>query len=164
MPDKWQYYQDIGFVYYWNVHDYRRGRRGLQARRRGAGCAVVDTVARGDHARQGRRPRAPRVCCGSRSTRRANNDFARNAARTKLQQLDAIETIERLQQAVDAVVSRSGGQVTDWGPLIRAGTIPGVPLDPAGVPYELSSSSRVELSPRSPLFPLPIEPGARSGA
>jgi hypothetical protein len=94
----------------------------------------------------------------------ANNDFARNAARTKLQQLDAIEIIERLQQAVDALVSRSGGQVTNWGPVIRSGAIPGVPLDPAGVPYELSSSSRVELSPRSPLFPLPIEPGARSGA
>jgi hypothetical protein len=54
--------------------------------------------------------------------------------------------------------------VTDWGPLIRSGTIPGVPLDPAGVPYELSSSSRVQLSSRSPLFPLPIEPGTRSGA
>ena len=34
----------------------------------------------------------------------------------------------------------------------------------AGVPYELSSSSRVLLSSRSPLYPLPIEPGARSGA
>jgi hypothetical protein len=93
----------------------------------------------------------------------SNNEFARNAARTKLQQLDAIQTIERLQGAVDAVAVRSGSRVTDWRAMIRAGAIPGVPLDPAGVPYVLSSSSRVELSPRSPLFPLPIEPGSRSG-
>jgi hypothetical protein len=53
--------------------------------------------------------------------------------------------------------------VTDWNALIRSGAIPGIPLDPAGVAYELSSSSRVELSPHSPLFPLPIEPGSRSG-
>ena len=94
----------------------------------------------------------------------ANNDFARNAARTKLQQLDAIEVIERLQHMVDELLRRSDTQMTDWRPLIRAGMIPGVPLDPAGVPYELSSSSRVELSTTSPLYPLPIEPGARSGA
>ena len=33
MPDKWQYWQDIGFVYYWNVHDYRRA---AEAFKRGA--------------------------------------------------------------------------------------------------------------------------------
>jgi hypothetical protein len=65
---------------------------------------------------------------------------------------------------VDALTVRSGVQVTDWNALIRAGTIPGIPVDPAGMPFELSSSSRVELSPRSLLFPLPVEPGARSGA
>ena len=23
MPHKWQYYHDIGFVYYWRLHDYK---------------------------------------------------------------------------------------------------------------------------------------------
>ena len=163
MPDKWQYYQDIGFVYYWNVHDYRRA---AEAFKRGAEVPGapwwMQSLAATTLGKGGDRGASRLLWKQIYDT--ANNDFARNAARTKLQQLDAIEIIERLQQAVDAVVSRSGGQVTNWGPLIRAGTIPGVPLDPAGVPYELSSSSRVELSPRSPLFPLPIEPGARSGA
>jgi tetratricopeptide (TPR) repeat protein len=164
MPEKWQYYQDIGFVYYWNVHDYRRA---AEAFTRGAQVPGapwwVQSLAATTLAKGGDRGASRLLWKQIFET--ANNDFARNAARTKLQQLDAIEIIERLQQAVDARVRLSGGaQVTDWGPLIRAGTIPGVPLDPAGVPYELSSSSRVELSPRSPLFPLPIEPGARSGA
>ncbi len=53
--------------------------------------------------------------------------------------------------------------MTSWNDADRWRVIPGVPLDPAGVPYELSSS-RVELSPHSPLFPLPIEPAARTGA
>ena len=162
MPDKWQYYQDIGFVYYWNVHDYRRA---AEAFKRGAEVPGapwwVQSLAATTLAKGGDRGASRLLWKQIFET--ANNDFARNAARTKLQQLDAIEIIERLQQAVDAVISRSGGQVTNWGPLISAGTIPGVPLDPAGVPYELSSSSRVELSSRSPLFPLPIEPGARSG-
>ena len=35
MPQKWQYYHDIGFVYYWRLHDYQgRGARGSGARPR----------------------------------------------------------------------------------------------------------------------------------
>ena len=75
-----------------------------------------------------------------------------------------MDEIERLQQAVDAFASRTGAQVPTGTADPVAARSAGVPLDPAGSPYELSSSARVELSPRSPLFPLPIEPGARSGA
>lgn len=163
MPDRWQYWQDIGFVYYWNVHDYIKA---ADAFKKGAAIAGapwwMQSLAATTLGKGGDRGASRLLWKQIYDT--ANNDFARNAARTKLQQLDAIEVIERLQNAVDAVVRRTDGQVTDWRRLIRAGIIPGVPLDPAGVPYELSSSSRVQMSPRSPLFPLPIEPGARSGA
>ena len=163
MPDKWQYWQDIGFVYYWNVHDYRRAADAFQ---RGAAISGapwwMQSLAATTLGKGGDRGASRLLWKQMYDT--ANNDYARNAARTKLQQLDAIEIIERLQQAVDAVARQTNAQVTDWRPLIRSGTIPGVPIDPAGVPYELSPSSRVELSPRSPLFPLPIEPGSRSGA
>ena len=92
----------------------------------------------------------------------ANNDYARNAARLKLQQLDAIEIIEELQKGIDAVSARRGAPVNGWNDLLAARLIRGVPVDPAGVPYELSSG-RVEVSPQSPLFPLPFEPTARTG-
>jgi tetratricopeptide (TPR) repeat protein len=163
MPDKWQYWQDIGFVYYWNVHDYRKA---ADAFKRGAAVPgapwwmqslAATTLGKGGD-------RGASRLLWKQIYETANNDFARNAARTKLQQLDAIEVIERLQHMVDELLRRTDTQITDWRPLIRAGVIPGVPLDPAGVPYELSSSSHVELSTASPLYPLPIEPGARSGA
>ena len=163
MPDKWQYWQDIGFVYYWNLHDYAQAARAFN---RGADIPRAPWWLRSMAATMLAKG-------GDRSTSRllwaqlydtANNEYARNAARTKLQQLDAIEMIERLQRAVDAFSRRTGSQVTSWNVLIAAGVIPGVPLDPGRVPYELASSSRVQLSQRSPLFPLPIEPATRSGA
>jgi tetratricopeptide (TPR) repeat protein len=163
MPDKWQYWQDIGFVYYWNVHEYIKA---ADAFKRGAeipgapwwlkSLAATTLVRGGD--------RAASRLLWRQLYDTANNEYAHTAARTKLQQLDAIEAIERLQRAVDTLTVRTGAQVTDWNGLIRSGTIPGVPVDPSGVPFELSPSSKVELSPRSPLFPLPVEPGARSGA
>ena len=162
-PDKWQYWQDIGFVYYWNKHEYPKAGAAFARGAEIPGAPwwlrslAATTLARG----------------GDRSASRllwqqlgetANNEYARNAARLKLQQLDAIEIIEKLQKGIEVFAARRGTPVTSWNDLIAARLIPGVPLDPAGVPYELLSSSRVGVSPQSPLFPLPFEPAARPGS
>jgi tetratricopeptide (TPR) repeat protein len=162
-PGKWQYWQDIGFVYYWNNHDYAKA---AVAFARGADIPgspwwlrslAATTLAKGGD-------RAASRLLWQQLNETANNEYARNAARLKLQQLDALEIIEKLQQGIDRFAARRGAPVTSWNELIVARLIPGVPLDPAGVPYELASPSRVTISPRSPLFPLPFEPAARPGA
>jgi tetratricopeptide (TPR) repeat protein len=160
-PDKWEYWHDIGFVYYWTQHDYRKA---AAAFARGAeipgapwwlrSLAATTLVKGGD--------RAQSRLLWQQLGETANNEYARNAARHKLRQLDAIEIIEKLQKGVDAFAARRGAPVNSWNDLIAARLIPGVPLDPASVPYALSSS-RVEVSPASPLFPLPFEPAAKPG-
>jgi hypothetical protein len=161
-PDKWQYWQDIGFVHYWSDHDYAKAAVAFQHAADVPGAPwwlrslAATTLARGGD-------RAASRLLWRQLAETANNDYARNAARLKLQQLDAIEIIETLQKGIDAFAARRGTPVNSWNDVIGPRGLPGVPLDPAGVPYELSSS-RVELSPQSPLFPLPFEPGARTGA
>jgi hypothetical protein len=158
-PEKWQYWHDIGFVYYWNAHDYHKASEAFQ---RGAGLPgapwwlqslAATMLAKG----------------GDRETSRllwrqlyesANNDYAKAAARTKLMQLDAIEQIEQLQALVDRVAQRLGEPVTSWRTLAVMGVARGVPVDPSGVPYVLQSTGRVTVSEESTLFPLPLEPNA----
>jgi tetratricopeptide (TPR) repeat protein len=160
-PNKWEYWQDIGFVHYWATHDY------------GKAAAAFNRAADTPGAPWWLRSLAATMLVkgGDRSTSRllwrqlyetASNEYTRYAAGLKLQQLDALEVIERLQKGIDAFAARRGAPVNAWNDLIAAGLIRGVPLDPAGVPYELSSS-RVAVSPQSPLFPLPFEPAARTG-
>ena len=143
-PEKWQYWQDIGFVYYWNKHDYLNA---SAAFRRGADLPGAPWWLRSMAATMLAKG-------GDRNTSRllwsqlydtANNDYARNAARTKLMQLKAGDDIDALQKALDRGVLR------------------GLPLDPAGVAYVVGPGSRVGLSPQSPLYPLPIEPDTRAG-
>jgi tetratricopeptide (TPR) repeat protein len=162
-PERWQYWQDIGFVYYWNEHDYAKA---AAAFARGADTPgapwwlrslAASTLAKGGD-------RAASRLLWQQLGETANNEYARTAARLKLQQLDAIEIIEKLQKGIDVFGARRGAPVTSWNDLIAARLIPGVPLDPAGVPYELSPPSRVGVSPQSPLFPLPFEPAARSAS
>jgi tetratricopeptide (TPR) repeat protein len=162
-PDKWEYWEDIGFVYYWSKHDFPKA---AEAFRRGADIPgspwwlrsmAATTLAKGGD-------RTTSRLLWSQLLETGNSEYARNAARTKLQQLDAIEIIERLQKLVDAFGARRGSPVTSWNDLIAAGVIRGVPVDPGNVPYQLQgSSSRVTISRESPLFPLPFEPAQRTG-
>jgi hypothetical protein len=123
------------------VHDYRKA---SEAFHRGADVAGAPWWMRSLAA-------SMLVKGGDRNTSRllwrqiyetANNDYARQAALTKLQQLKAIDDIEQLQAALDR------------------GALRGLPRDPAGFPYILNDS-RIGVSRESPLFPLPIEPDIR---
>jgi len=137
-PEKWEYWEDIGFVYYWSLHDYLKA---SDAFRRAADVPGAPWWMRSLAATM-------LVKGGDRNTSRllwrqlyetANNEYARQAALRKLAQLQAIEEIEQLQAALDRRALRA------------------LPRDPAGTPYRISGS-KVELSPTSPLFPLPVEP------
>jgi tetratricopeptide (TPR) repeat protein len=155
-PDRWEYMQDIGFVHYWWRHDYRSAADWFRRASDVPGAPwwlrshAAVTLAQG----------------GDRTSSRemwqaiyesADNDWLRQDAERRLLQLRAADEIDRLQE----VLARAAGPGTsagDWPTLVRAGRLPGVPVDPAGEPYAIDETGRVRLSSRSPLFPLPEEP------
>jgi tetratricopeptide (TPR) repeat protein len=162
MPDRWQYWEDIGFVYYWDVGDYEKA---AEAFNRGADLPGAPWWLRSLAATtltKGGQRNASRLLWGQLYAT-STNAHARETAARRLQQLDALDAIEALQAAIDALAMRTGQQYTRWQALIDAGLLDRLPADPTGTPYVLSPSSRVQLSPRSSLFPLPVEPAARAG-
>jgi len=53
-------------------------------------------------------------------------------------------------------LARLNGHVDrSWQTLIRAGALAGVPVDPTGVPYEITPAGVVVLGAESSLSPLP---------
>jgi len=160
LPDKWQYLHDIGFVYYWDLHDYPQAAAYFNRAADIPGApwwmrsVAATTLARGGN-------RAASRLLWRQQYDDAQDERARQAALLKLQQLDALEQIEQLQELIDAFIERTGARSTSWQALVAAGAIGSRPLDPSGTPYELDGSARVTLSMRSLLFPLPIEPAPR---
>ncbi len=156
-PDKWEYMQDIGFVYYWWVHDYRAAsdwfNRGSQLP--GAPwwlrSLAATTLAEGGD-RQSSRTMWESI------RQSAEIDWLRRDAERRLSQLTALDQIDALQNLVDQVTKRDGAPPPDWPPFLGGRPLPGVPVDPAGTPYEIDASGRVRLSRKSPLFPIPQEP------
>lgn len=156
-PDKWEYMHDIGFVYYWYAHDYGEASARFQQASEMPGAPewlkglAAMTLARGGD-RQSSRTMWRAILESSEV------DWMRATAERVLAQLDALDRMEAVQTRLDAFSRSRGTIVSDWGTAIRAGLFPGVPLDPARTPFELTSEGQVQLSRSSPLFPLPVEP------
>ena len=155
-PDKWEYMQDIGFVHYWWLHDYRAAAEWFDKASKVPNApwflrslAAVTLVEGGD------RSSSRQMWLAIRES--AEIDWLKTDAERRLQQLDVADAIDELQRYIDAARPRTGA-ITSWQEAIRAGIVRGVPLDPAGVPLGLDHEGRVHVGAMSPLYPLPEEP------
>ena len=155
-PLKWEFVQAIGFVHYWWLRDYEQAaawfRRAseLPNAPRWLASLAATTLAEGGN-------RASSRVLWEQIARTAEDDWFRNEAGRRLQQLDAMDEIDQLRAAVAGFEQRAGAAPRRWLDLQRAGHLRGTPVDPAGAPYRLESGM-VTLDPRSPLNPLPTEP------
>jgi hypothetical protein len=86
--------------------------------------------------------------------------WMQNEAGRRLAQLDAMDQLDQFNAVVARHTQRTGRVPQRWGDLVRAGDLPGVPLDPTGIPYELVGGL-VTLKADSELNPLPDVPARR---
>ena len=155
-PEKWEYLQDIGFVHYWYIQDYRTAAEWFRKASEVPGAPwwlrslAATTLAQGGD-RQSSRTMWQAI------QQSAEIDWLKTDAARRLQQLDALDAIDQLQSIVDMFTKRFGAPPPDWNAVVRAGLLRGIPPDPAGTPFEIVDG-RVGLSRRSKLFPLPAEP------
>jgi hypothetical protein len=153
-PAKWQYMQDLGFVYYWHLRDYATA------------ASYFDRAAGIPGAPSWLRPLAAVTLAegGHRSASRtlwqqlahADEDWLRSSARLRLAQLDAMDAIDALRVRVERYRQAHPGQPVTWDLVVGAGLLPGVPVDSSGTPFTLDpASGSIAVSQQSKLFPLP---------
>jgi len=159
-PTRWEYAQDIGFVYF-RSRDYTSAadwfRRAAQIPGAPSWLVPLEAVTRtrgGD--RQTARVLWSKLLEGAGS----EQEWLHREAVRRLTQLSALDQIDTLQAIVKRYEQRTGSLPETWVDLIRAGDLGGVPLDPARVPYQLNPYwGLVTLDKTSPLFPLPGDEG-----
>jgi hypothetical protein len=156
-PDKWEYMQDIGFVHYWWRHDYKNAGLWFIRAADAPGAPwwmrsmAATTLANGGD-RQSSRLMWQSILQSARI------DYQRRHAEKALAQLQALDDIDALQAMLDRVSGATGEPPRDWQPLVRAGLVRAVPVDPSGTAYTIDAAGRVALARESPLFPLPDAP------
>jgi hypothetical protein len=155
-PDKWEYMQDIGFVHYWWRHDYKAAAEWFDRAGSTPGAPwFLKSLAATTLAEGGDRASSRTMWQALRES--AEIDWLRNDAERRLMQLDTLDFIDQVQAAVDRTRAM-GGPASSWTDLVRGGVVRGIPVDPTGTPLELDADGKVQLSQRSPLYPLPDEP------
>jgi hypothetical protein len=159
MPTKWEYYQDTGFVYYFGYKDYAKAgewfRRGGELK--GAPwflkSLAANTLAKG-HDRKASRLMYQVIA------ETADNDFMKKDAIRRLRQLDTMDFMDRVREAVRRYRANGQGslQLLTWQTLLAARILRAVPEDGDGFALLLDPvSGDVRLDPKSTLFPLPTE-------
>jgi tetratricopeptide (TPR) repeat protein len=156
MPHKWQYYHDIGFVYYWHLRDYKGAADWFQlAASQPSAPNWVKPLAAAMLV-QGQDRASARMLW--EQIAKSEEAWLRRNAERALLQLEVLDEIDRVDAAIRRVPLSPGDRYS-WAMLARRGLIRGVPADPAGVPLVLDpDTGRVTVSPQSPLFPMPDEP------
>lgn len=159
-PTRWQLAHDIGFVHYFHTGnfaaaaDWFERAAAMPKAPSWLGPLAAVTKAQGGN-RQGARQMLVRL-------RESPDAYIRRAAERALEQLNALDAIDVLQNMVEQYNRTSGHYPSGWPDLIQARAIPGLPVDPRGTPFVYDpASARVRLSPDSPLSPLPLGLGAK---
>lgn len=157
-PDGWEYMHDIGFIHYWWLNDYQRAAQWFERAGDVEGApSWLHALAATTLARGGDRESSRLLWRNVLDT--SDVEWMRATAQRRLAQLDALDALDALNRIADAYATRTGRPPGTWAELVSGARLRGVPLDPAGVAYELDAQTgRIMLSERSPLWPLPVEP------
>lgn len=155
----WEYYQDTGFVYYWWLRDYPKAaewfKRASEQPRAPSwlvGLAAT-TLAEGGNRESSRR-------LWTQVLEDEEAEYLHGSARHRLQQLATMDVIDALTPVLHRFVAREGGRLPkSWQELHQAERLPARPVDATGMPLIINiKTGRIDVSPKSTMWPLPLEP------
>lgn len=147
-PDYWRLWEDLGFIYYWDMKDYAHAARAFEAGSERPGALPWMRVLAASVAAQGGEIQSSRLLW-SEIARSAGNDSIRRSAEAHLTALNALEALKKLDGFLEAYQQKEGREARSMQDLVVAGYLPGIPLDPTGVPFDLGRDGRAALDPKT---------------
>ena len=152
-PDNWRLAQSLGFIYYWWREDYHTAAQWFDHAAKLPGAPIwMAPLAAVTLAQGGNRAASRQMWQYVADTE--SDQWFRNEASRRLQQLDALDQLDALNGLLAKFRAHAGRAATDWRDLVRAGLLRGVPHDPNGLPYRIDGGGAA-LAPGSRLLPLP---------
>lgn len=160
-PKQWRLDTDLGLLYYLRMRDYPKAAEAyLEASRNPAAPVWVKLMA-ARIAQKGGSFETSRMIWGQLYESTKDPKIRGNALR-QIQSLKAQEDELHLDELVDEYTKRFGRAPEKMQDLVAAGLLPGLPVDPSGLPYVIGSKGKSELNPASRvvIVPPPKLPGS----
>ncbi len=150
-PDYWRFYEDLGFIYYFELHDYQKASAAFLEGSKSPAALVWMKVLAAKVLEQGDNLETSAFLWNEIYSSTSDPQVKENAA-THLQLLRADEDCRQLNLVAAEYERRTRHRATSAHDLVIAGLLPRMVVDPFGFPYVLDEDGKAQLNPASPLI------------
>ena len=150
-PEYWRLYEDLGFVYYFDLKDYQKASAAFLEGSKKPNALVWMKIMAAKVAAEGESFETSLFLWKDIYDTSADPSVKKNAL-MHLQLLTVKEDCKQLDALADEYAKRYGKRPSRMSDLVQAGLVRGIPRDPLGFPYVFGASGKTELNLDSPLL------------
>jgi tetratricopeptide (TPR) repeat protein len=152
-PEYWRFYEDLGFIYYFELKDYPKAAAAFLEGSKKPGALIWMKAFAARISEQGETPETS-VLLWSEIYNSTNEPEIKRNAQLHLQLLRAEADCTQLNKLAAEYEKSTGRHPRNVRELIGAGLLPGPPTDPEGFVYFFDADGKAQINPASPVFKL----------
>jgi hypothetical protein len=150
-PDYWRFYEDLGFIYYFELKDYVKASTAFAEGSKNPDAQIWMKIMAARIAAEGESLQTS-IFLWNEVYQTAKDPQVKENALTHLQLLAAEQDCKQLDALGDEFQKRRGRRPSRVTELVQSGLLPRVPVDPAGFPYVFGPDGKAALNLDSPLL------------
>jgi hypothetical protein len=150
-PEYWRFYEDLGFIYYFELKDYARASAAFAEGSKNPDAQIWMKIMAAKIAAEGESLQTS-IFLWNEVYQTAKDPQVKENALTHLQLLAAEQDCKQLDALADEFQKRTDRRPSRVMELVQAGLLPRVPVDPAGFPYVFGPDGKAALNLDSPLL------------
>jgi hypothetical protein len=150
-PEYWRFYEDLGFVYYFDLKDYRRAADAFLEGSKKPGAMIWMKAFAARISEKGETLETSAMLWSEIYNSTSEPAIKKNA-QIHLQLLRARADCTQLNNIAAEYEKRTGRRPSNIRELVNAGLLRAPVVDPAGFVYSFDSEGKARIDPTSPLF------------
>ena len=150
-PEYWRFYEDLGFVYYFDLKDYRRAADAFLEGSKKPGAMIWMKAFAARISEKGETLETSAMLWSEIYNSTSEPAIKKNA-QIHLQLLRARADCTQLNNIAAEYEKRTGRRPSNMRELVNAGLLRAPVVDPAGFVYSFDAEGKARIDPTSPLF------------
>jgi hypothetical protein len=150
-PEYWRFYEDLGFIYYFELKDYAKASAAFAEGSKNPGSQIWMKVMAAKIAAEGE-SLSTSIFLWNEVYQTTKDPQVKENALTHLQLLRVAQDCKQLDALADEFQKRTSRRPSRMGELVQAGLLPNLPVDPLGYAYDFGPDGKAELNLDSPLL------------